>query len=514
MSGTTKALYLELNEREQLVEELTRKSTQLIEDIENVRKKKLSLLNDLSEKELKLHNLKEESENVCQILLINSQINDLLRMEDDLLSKKLYFEKSIELKCNQQEELKKKIEESEILLNEILNKSSQELQMKVELDEIYNKTCKMLEEAKINLLSSISTEKIDNSEKRLKELEDLYSKHKEELAKLNNELECVDSANTLVMKEYDDILGEQSRIVEKQKTLLLEKDKQNVHLLSMENLKKYLSDLEDEYFSLLSSKEANLVLDELKEELDKIMLEHKIGEQCNNDQLDSISDSFNSQLKILNDRMNTMKSENEEAIKKKIIQSTRFRKAIPKIEEAVKSAKNLISEKIPLLIGCIDKRLEYINNLIEVYKAARLEYKGSNGKNIDAKVVMNSIEKSLGKVMEHMAAVYEGPKLNASENLNKYQQLTELAACIYGGLGIPPRISMNESTQSSQRYLIEANETIFRLARERGYTIRSLFVALEYDEPIKALIKIKGRLVHTLAATGTAASVLNLVWQR
>lgn len=45
MSGTTKALYLELNEREQLVEELTRKSTQLIEDIENVRKKKLSLLN-------------------------------------------------------------------------------------------------------------------------------------------------------------------------------------------------------------------------------------------------------------------------------------------------------------------------------------------------------------------------------------------------------------------------------------------------------------------------------------
>lgn len=74
-------------------------------------------------------------------------------MEDDLLSKKLYFEKSIELKCNQQEELKKKIEESEILLNEILNKSSQELQMKVELDEIYNKTCKMLEEAKINLLS-------------------------------------------------------------------------------------------------------------------------------------------------------------------------------------------------------------------------------------------------------------------------------------------------------------------------------------------------------------------------
>lgn len=61
---------------------------------------------------------------------------------------------------------------------------------------------------------SISTEKIDNSEKRLKELEDLYSKHKEELAKLNNELECVDSANTLVMKEYDDILGEQSRIVE------------------------------------------------------------------------------------------------------------------------------------------------------------------------------------------------------------------------------------------------------------------------------------------------------------
>lgn len=66
----------------------------------------------------------------------------------------------------------------------------------------------------------------------------------------------------------------------------------------MENLKKYLSDLEDEYFSLLSSKEANLVLDELKEELDKIMLEHKIGEQCNNDQLDSISDSFNSQLKV------------------------------------------------------------------------------------------------------------------------------------------------------------------------------------------------------------------------
>lgn len=62
-------------------------------------------------------------------------------------------------------------------------------------------------------------------------------------------------------------------------------------------------------------------------------------------------------LQILNDRMNTMKSENEEAIKKKIIQSTRFRKAIPKIEEAVKSAKNLISEKIPLLIGCIDKRV-------------------------------------------------------------------------------------------------------------------------------------------------------------
>ncbi|KAK9496474.1 hypothetical protein O3M35_013237 [Rhynocoris fuscipes] len=458
-------------EYENFVKEITDENSKCASYFENILQEKLTLASVINEKEVNISTLNKETETLLNCHSLTKELNELKQRGEYLLDRQDTIENEITFKSKYNDEIKALIQDNENKINDLLNELEHEKQLICQLETDSNNANQELESSKLKLIPSDFSDKNDMSEKHVNEVENSLKIHKEKLIELENNMNDIENEYSNILSEFEVTSKELEDLDEKEKDILLKRQENCENLQKLTDLKDDFTNLEENYNKLLNS-ETEINLDELNEELKVVINENKHQEDAKTTQLYAISDSFRFQVQSLNDQMRALKTEKDESIKMKIAHNARYRKAIPKLDEEVKSAEKSISENMKSIFECIDFRLEYISKLMEVYEEASL-----NMKNSEVKVFVQSIEKELSNSMKYMNVIHDGPKIVASDSLSKYQhifcnvkkkyedlvihfntsqsketveKLSELTMAIYGGLNLSNKPSSSDITASSQ----------------------------------------------------------------